>query len=195
MLFANYVKGTGIPSLQGLCHLRYTYSYTDKKLYVNSYLALPDKSYTKLPVRIASIISSDRFSYSCADILLTSDSRIAPEPSLVSGLLRELRESTDLAASLSVFFFFLVLIFLSDLYKADKNITTKKKTKTTDKDAARSVNARNSRSKPDTSDGSKAILESDVQKMSAQEYEKMSDDIMEAIRTGTFVYDISVNAR
>ena len=82
-----------------------------------------------------------------------------------------------------------------DLYKADKNITTKKKTKTTDKDAARSVNARNSRSKPDTSDGSKAILESDVQKMSAQEYEKMSDDIMEAIRTGNFVYDLSGNAR
>ena len=82
-----------------------------------------------------------------------------------------------------------------DLYKADKNITTKKKTKNTDKDAARSVNARNSRSKPDTSDGSKAILESEVQKMSAQEYEKMSDDIMEAIRTGTFVYDISGNAR
>ena len=82
-----------------------------------------------------------------------------------------------------------------DLYKADKNITTKKKTKNTDKDAARSVNARNSRSKPDTSDSSKAILESDVQKMSAQEYEKMSDEIMEAIRTGTFVYDISGNAR
>ena len=82
-----------------------------------------------------------------------------------------------------------------DLYKADKNITTKKKTKNTDKDAARSVNARNSRSKPDTSDGSKSILESDVQKMSAQEYEKMSDDIMEAIRTGNFVYDLSGNAR
>ena len=82
-----------------------------------------------------------------------------------------------------------------DLYKADKNITTKKKTKTTDKDAARSVNARNSRSKPDTSDGLKAILESDVQKMSAQEYEKRSDEIMEAIRTGNFVYDLSGNAR
>ena len=82
-----------------------------------------------------------------------------------------------------------------DLYKADKNITTKKKTKTTDKDAARSVNARNSRSKPDTSDSSKAILESDVQKMSAQEYEKRSDEIMEAIRTGNFVYDLSGNAR
>ena len=82
-----------------------------------------------------------------------------------------------------------------DLYKADKNITTKKKTKTTDKDAARSVNARNSRSKPDTSEGSKGILESEVQKMSAQEYEKRSDEIMEAIRTGNFVYDLSGNAR
>ena len=81
-----------------------------------------------------------------------------------------------------------------DLYKADKSITTKK-SKNTDKDAERSVNARNSRSKPDSSDGSKAILESDVQKMSAQEYEKRSDDIMEAIRTGTFVYDLSGNAR
>jgi len=81
-----------------------------------------------------------------------------------------------------------------DLYKADKNIT-KKKTKNTDKDAARSVNARNSRSKPDTSDGSRAILESEVQKMSAQEYEKSSDEIMEAIRTGNFVYDLSGNAR
>ena len=81
-----------------------------------------------------------------------------------------------------------------DLYKADKNIT-KRKTKNTDKDAARSVNARNSRSKPDTSNGSRSILESEVQKMSAQEYEKSSDDIMEAIRTGNFVYDLSGNAR
>ena len=81
-----------------------------------------------------------------------------------------------------------------DLYKADKNISTKKK-KNTDKDAAKSVNSRNSRSRPDTSDGSGAILESEVNKMSAQEYEKRSDEIMEAIRTGNFVYDLSGNAR
>ncbi len=31
--------------------------------------------------------------------------------------------------------------------------------------------------------------------MSAQEYEKRSDEIMEAIRTGNFVYDLSGNAR
>tara|TARA_R100000234_G_C4963027_1_gene162632 strand:+ start:54 stop:905 length:852 start_codon:yes stop_codon:yes gene_type:complete len=81
-----------------------------------------------------------------------------------------------------------------DLYKSDKNINTKKK-KNTDKDAAKSVDSRNSRSRPDTSDGSGAILESEVNKMSAQEYEKRSDEIMEAIRTGNFVYDLSGNAR
>jgi hypothetical protein len=31
--------------------------------------------------------------------------------------------------------------------------------------------------------------------MSAQEYEKKSEQIMEAIRSGNFVYDISGNAR
>ena len=81
-----------------------------------------------------------------------------------------------------------------DLYKADRNMTTKKP-RNTDRDAARSVNTRNSRSKPDARGNSKSILESEVQKMSAQEYEKMSDDIMEAIRTGNFVYDLSGNAR
>jgi hypothetical protein len=39
------------------------------------------------------------------------------------------------------------------------------------------------------------ILESQVQKMSAKEYEARSDDIMEAIRSGKFVYDISGGAR
>jgi len=81
-----------------------------------------------------------------------------------------------------------------DLYKADQNIQTKKK-RNTDKDAARSVNSRNTRSRPESSDGSGAILESDVNKMSAQEYERRSDEIMEAIRTGNFVYDLSGNAR
>ena len=81
-----------------------------------------------------------------------------------------------------------------DLYKADRQITTKKK-RNTDKDAARSIDSRNSRSRPNSSDNSGAILESEVNKMSAQEYEKRSDEIMEAIRTGNFVYDLSGNAR
>ena len=79
-----------------------------------------------------------------------------------------------------------------DLYKADKGIQTKKKD---GKDAARSVGTRTSRSRPETDATSSYIKESDVQKMSAQEYEKLSDDIMEAIRTGKFVYDLSGSAR
>jgi len=81
-----------------------------------------------------------------------------------------------------------------DLYKADRNINTKKK-RNTDKDAARSIDSRNSRSRPDTANNSGSITESEVSRMSAQEYEKRSDEIMEAIRTGNFVYDLSGNAR
>ena len=39
------------------------------------------------------------------------------------------------------------------------------------------------------------MKESDVQKMSAKEYEKRSDEIMEAIRSGKFIYDVSGSAR
>ena len=74
--------------------------------------------------------------------------------------------------------------------KQTKTLLLKRKLRLQTKNAARSVNARNSRSKPDTSDGSKSILESDVQKMSAQELKKMSDEIMEAIRTGNTSYMI-----
>ena len=80
-----------------------------------------------------------------------------------------------------------------DLYKADKGIKAKKST--TSKDAARSVNTRNQRSAPSSQSNNGAILESDVQKMSAVEYEKHSDEIMEAIRSGQFIYDISGSAR
>lgn len=79
-----------------------------------------------------------------------------------------------------------------DLYKADRGI---KKTKTTSKDAARSVGTRNERSKPQSDSTGMAIKESDVQKMSPQEYEKRSDEIMEAIRSGNFIYDLSGSAR
>ena len=78
-----------------------------------------------------------------------------------------------------------------DLYKADKNITTKKPIS---KDAAKAVNAKSERLAV-ANDTSGAINESDVQKMSAQEYEKHSDEIMEAIRGGKFIYDLSGNAR
>ena len=80
-----------------------------------------------------------------------------------------------------------------DLYKADKGIG-KEKPKS-NKDAAKSVSTKNSRSTPQKDESSSYLKESDVQKMSAQEYEKNSDEIMEAIRSGKFVYDISGSAR
>ena len=80
-----------------------------------------------------------------------------------------------------------------DLYKADMGIT-KDKPKST-KDAARSVSTKDSRSKPQNNESSSYLKESEVQKMSAHEYEKNADEIMEAIRSGKFVYDVSGSAR
>ena len=80
-----------------------------------------------------------------------------------------------------------------DLYKADMGIG-KKKSKS-DKDAAKSVSTKDSRSKPQEDEASSYLKESEVQKMSPQEYEARSDEIMEAIRSGKFLYDISGSAR
>ncbi len=79
-----------------------------------------------------------------------------------------------------------------DLYKSDRNITTKKKSKG---NAAEAVTSKNTRSKPQENEASSYLKESEVQKMSPQEYEKRSDEIMEAIRAGKFVYDVSGSAR
>ena len=79
-----------------------------------------------------------------------------------------------------------------DLYKADRNITAKKPSS---KDAAKSVSTKGKRSKPASDDSGNSYKESDVQRMSAREYEKHSDDIMEAIRNGKFIYDVSGSAR
>jgi len=81
-----------------------------------------------------------------------------------------------------------------DLYKADKGIA-KKNESVNSKDAAKTVSAKNSRSKPQSDEATTYLKESTVQKMSPQEYEKNSDDIMEAIRSGKFVYDVSGSAR
>ena len=79
-----------------------------------------------------------------------------------------------------------------DLYKADMGISEKKKD--TSKDVAKSVTTRSTKSQPDT-EATGMIKESDVNKMSAQDYEKNADMIMEAIRSGKFIYDLSGNAR
>ena len=80
-----------------------------------------------------------------------------------------------------------------DLYKADMGIG-KKKPKS-DKDAAKTVTTKDSRSKPQENEESTYLKESEVQRMSPKEYEKRSDEIMEAIRSGKFIYDISGSAR
>jgi hypothetical protein len=80
-----------------------------------------------------------------------------------------------------------------DLYKADMNITTKKPVST--KDAARSVDSRSSRDEPKVDGKEGTFTESQVAKMTTQQYEKASDQIMEAIRTGKFIYDMSGSAR
>ena len=81
-----------------------------------------------------------------------------------------------------------------DLYKSDKGIGKETKTKN-DKGAAMEVGKKTTKTKVDVTDSNKKILESSVQKMSAQQYEKQADIIMEAIRSGNFVYDVSGSAR
>ena len=79
-----------------------------------------------------------------------------------------------------------------DLYKADRNIGKKK---TSSKDAALATNPKSTRTKPQANEESTYLRESQVQKMSSQEYEKRADEVMEAIRTGKFIYDVSGSAR
>ena len=81
-----------------------------------------------------------------------------------------------------------------DLYKGDRGISKTNKTKS-DKSAAKAVSTQGTRTNIDATGNSNKIRESTVQKMSAKEYEKKSEQIMEAIRSGDFIYDISGNAR
>jgi len=80
-----------------------------------------------------------------------------------------------------------------DLFKIDNGMDTKSRKRST-KDAASQVKTKRT-TKIDNEGVAGQILESQVQKMSAKEYEAKSDDIMEAIRSGKFVYDISGAAR
>lgn len=80
-----------------------------------------------------------------------------------------------------------------DLYKSDKGIKAKKPS--SNKEAAKSIGTRGERSSPDTDDTKSYIRESQIARMSSQEYEKREDEIAEAIRTGKFIYDVSGSAR
>ena len=76
-----------------------------------------------------------------------------------------------------------------DLYKQDKGIA-KLKVKNDDKAAASSVSTRRgATAEPDQS--SNYLTESAVNKMSSKEYDKRQEEILEAMRTGKFIYDMS----
>ena len=81
-----------------------------------------------------------------------------------------------------------------DLYKADNNIVNKGK-KASAKKAAAAIVTKKGRTSVDAEESNGRITESDVNKMSTVEYEKRSDEIMEAIRGGRFVYDMTGAAR
>ena len=76
-----------------------------------------------------------------------------------------------------------------DMYKLDNGIKTKKPT--ADKGAAASVRTRGARTVVDAEESSRTLSESQVKNMSLDEYEKRQDEIMEAMRSGKFIYDIS----
>jgi len=81
-----------------------------------------------------------------------------------------------------------------DLYKADKGIKTRSKKDET-KDAARSINTRSERSAPTGNNTEGVFSESQVDKMTIQQYEANEEAIAASMRNGTFIRDMSGGAR
>jgi len=80
------------------------------------------------------------------------------------------------------------VIRVLDLYKSDTGVKTKAKPK---RSAAESIRTRGDTAQPTTDRTDGAILESDVEKMTSREYSANEDAILESIKAGTFVYDVS----
>tara|TARA_A100001515_G_scaffold108379_4_gene89210 strand:+ start:1320 stop:2192 length:873 start_codon:yes stop_codon:yes gene_type:complete len=81
-----------------------------------------------------------------------------------------------------------------DLYKSDKGKSEKIPSRS-NKDAAKAVSTKSKRNTPQSDESLSYLKESVVEKMSAKEYERNSEKIMEAIRSGKFIYDVSGSAR
>ena len=75
------------------------------------------------------------------------------------------------------------------MYKVDMGIKTKKPS--ADKGAAASVKTRGARTVVDSEESSNLLSESQVNKMSLDEFDKRQDEIMDAMRSGKFIYDVS----
>ena len=85
------------------------------------------------------------------------------------------------------------VIRVIDLYKIDNGETVQAKRAKT-KDAAKSI-GKGSRTNLDPTEGGATLKESDVQKMSAKEFEEREEEISKAMRSGKFVYDLTGSAR
>ena len=81
-----------------------------------------------------------------------------------------------------------------DLYKGDKGIDNKGRQSST-KAAASSVVSKRTGTNPDTQQLGSKIRESEVMKMSDKEFEANEDRILDAQRSGSFIYDIPGGAR
>lgn len=82
-----------------------------------------------------------------------------------------------------------------DLYKSDKGLSGKKSKQDDSRAAAQAVSTKGRATPNATADQDGVFYESQVQKMSMQEYEAKQEDIVKAMRSGKFVYDITGNAR
>ena len=80
-----------------------------------------------------------------------------------------------------------------DLYKQDKGISKDKAKPSNNIEAAKSI--KSTRNVPQEDESNSYLRESQVNKMSTKEYEKNADSIMESIRSGKFIYDLSGGAR
>lgn len=81
------------------------------------------------------------------------------------------------------------VIYALNLYKSNKQPKYNN-----DKEAARTL-PKGSTVDVTTSDGKRKFYESEVEEMTAREYEKFEEEIQTAIREGRFVYDLSGAAR
>jgi hypothetical protein len=82
-----------------------------------------------------------------------------------------------------------------DLYKADMGLVKKQRsTKDADKEAAKGIRTTRG-STPEAGGEGGYIRESEVERMSSKEYEARQEEIVAAIQTGKFIYDLSGAAR
>ena len=85
------------------------------------------------------------------------------------------------------------VIRVLDLFKMDNGLTPSARKQKT-KEAASMIKP-GAKTKPDQTHGGGTFLESQVEKMTSHEYAANEEAIMQAIRNGKFVYDLSGGAR